>query len=202
MSAAPRKRKPTIAVRVANRLGKLAPAQVKALLEATQRLRRESGEGLRQAMREQREALAALAETVDKAALEEGTKPTLVLQRRVQNIVRAAAVQDPAALSGGTLAEEMQPAGFDSVAGIPLPRHQPKSAAAPDERRRAAEEKRRARELRIAEQVARRAAAKAQQLAQRAEQAEKSAAEARARAQEAQRAADEEAARALALRQS
>ena len=205
----PRKRKPTVAVRIANRLGTLAPEQVKALIHATGRLRKGqlegSGDDLREGMREQREALAQLSEAAGRAAVEEGVNFTLALQRRVQETVRSAATSDPEALSKGTLEQELQSTGFEGLLGAaPAPRAVPAAVKKDDEeqRRKAAEEKReQARQLAAAEKEAMRLTERADNLAQTAEAAEEHAAAARKEADEAREAAGQAAARALELRQ-
>lgn len=188
-------RKPPAALRIVNRLAGLAPAEVKALVDATARLR--SGDGLREAMADQRDALAKLADAVGRGALEEGVKPSLTLQRRVLNTVRAAAVSEPDALRHGTLAHELQPAGFEGLEGVAAPRAAPeKPKADPEEKR---EKARIARELREAERIAHQAAATARRLAEDAGRAEEVARHARGRAEEARHTAEQAAARALEL---
>ena len=114
-------RKPPVGLWIANQLARLAPDDVKALVDASARLRRAqsaggaSSEVLREAMRAQREALARLAEAAGRAALEAGPRLTLELQRRVQNTVQAAAVSEPEALREGSLEKELMPAGFGEL---------------------------------------------------------------------------------------
>jgi hypothetical protein len=221
-------RKPPAALWIANQLGREAKEEVEALIEATRALRAAQsgggGDALRDAMRAQREALQKLADAAARAAGAGGIRSTLELQRRVQATVQSAALQDPEALREGALAEELAPAGFETLLGTapaappparkePPPPGRPSgakderagaAAAAREERARAAaEEKERARlasELRAAEETARKLAAAAEKAEREAAQAEESAAKARARAQEARHKADQAAARALELK--
>ncbi len=189
-------RKPPAALRIVNRLAGLAPTEVNALVDATRRLR--SGDGLREAMAAQRDALARLADAVGRGALEEGVKPSLTLQRRVLNTVRAAAVSEPDALRHGTLAHELQPAGFEALEGVVAPRPAPEKPKADPEQKR--EKARIARELREAERTAHQAAASARRQAENAGRAEKVAREARQHAEKARHAADQAAGQAMELR--
>ena len=212
-------RKPPIGLWIANQLARLAPADVKALVEASARLRRAqsaggaSGEGLREAMHAQREALARLADAAGRAALEAGTRLTLELQRRVQNTVQAAAVTEPEALGDGSLEKELMPAGFGELldppphaAGRePLPTAKKDDLAAARARKQEqaaaqAREKERARALHAAEEEARHLDAAAGKLEEAAASLVKKAAHAREQADATRREAKAAAARALALR--
>jgi hypothetical protein len=210
-------KKPSVALWIANQLGRLSPAEVKALIEATARLRHgqsaaahgTSADELREAMRAQREALARLIDAAGRAALEAGTKLSQELQRRVQNTVQAAAASDPEALSEGTLETELQPSGFEGLLGAgptPLPTapHKDDAAAVPERKKQEAEA---ARALRKAEHEAQQLDARAKELAGAATESEREATrareradEARRRAEEARQKADAAAARALELR--
>ena len=203
-------RKPPVALWIANQLARLDPRSVEALIEATARVRKaqlsgHGGDALREAMREQREALAKLSEVAAQAAKNAQSAMTLALQRRVQNTVQAAASSEPDALREGSLLRELEPSGFEELLGAaPLPSTRTSKPDAKEERRPSAEEKARkeraARELHEAEQIARRALAEAKALEAKADRAEKTAAAARKRAEEARRAAAAAAARALELR--
>ena len=188
-------RKPTAALWIANQLARLAPDEVKALIHATERLRK--GDDLREAMRQQREALAKLADAAGRAALEAGTQPSLALQRRVQNTVQAAAATAPDALREGTLEHELEPVGFEGLAGVPMPaRREEKEKEKENEK----EKEKDAKELRAAEKAAHRLSVQAQKLERAAAHAEEVAAKAREKAKKARGEADAAAARALGLR--
>ena len=188
-------RKPTAALWIANQLARLAPDEVKALIHATERLRK--GDDLREAMRQQREALAKLVDAAGRAALEAGTQPSLALQRRVQNTVQAAAATAPDALREGTLEHELEPVGFEGLAGVPMPaRREEKEKEKENEK----EKEKDAKELRAAEKAAHRLSVQAQKLERAAAHAEEVAAKAREKAKKARGEADAAAARALGLR--
>lgn len=180
--------KPTVALWIANQLSRLAPADVTALIHATGRLRK--GDDLREAMREQRDALAKLADAAGRAAVEAGTKLTLELQRRVQNTVQAAATGAAEALREGVLEREMEPVGFEGLAGVPLG----KKAKGP-EKDETDKEKEREKELKKAEH-------EAQRLEEHARKLEEAAEAAREKADAARAEADAAARRALELRRA
>ena len=212
-------RKPPVGLWIANQLARLAPDDVKALVEASARLRRAqsaggaSGDLLREAMRAQRESLARLADAAGRAALEAGTRLTLELQRRVQNTVQAAAVSEPEALREGSLAKELMPAGFGELldhAGEPAAEPKKKEPAHPAKENEAsrkqeqaaarAREKEQARALHAAQEEVRRLEAAAQKLEEHAASLDEKAARAREQAEAARREASAAAARVLALR--
>jgi hypothetical protein len=210
-------RKPPVALWIANQLGRLAPGDVEALIEATVRLRQgqsgargASADELREAMRARRDALARLADVAERAGLEAGTKLTLALRRRVESTVQAAAAAEAESLVKGLLETELQPSGFEGLLGAASPsereivQHEiagrprkPDEAAA---RARKKEEAARAHALSQAEREAHRLDAGAKKLNQRAAAREQEATRARQEADEARRKADEAAARALSLR--
>ena len=176
-------RKPAAALWIANQLSRLAPDDVKALIHATARLQK--GDDLREAMHAQREALTKLMDAAGRAALEAGTKLDLALQRRVQNTVQAAATTEPEKLREGALESELQPVGFEGLAGVPLPK--------PLRKQEPEKEKEKQKELKKVEQLAKRLVAKAEKLERAAAKAQEAAARARSEA-------DKAAARALELR--
>lgn len=187
-------RKPPVGLWIANQLGRIAPAEVKALIHATDRIRHAqsktgSGDELREAMRAQRDALARLVDAAGKAAKEVESNFTLALQRRVQNTLQAAAASQPDQLREGLLEEELQPSGFGELAGMEI---------APP--KKSAEEKHDTHALKKAEQEAERLEAHAEKLEAAAKQAEVEALQARNAADEARQAAKSAAAHALELR--
>lgn len=108
-------RKPTKALWLVNDVARREPAQVKALVAATGRVRKAqekgaSGDELREAMREQRQALAALTAAAGDASAE----------RRVHDTLQAAAMAEPDALREARIEEELQPSGFDAVFGLEI----------------------------------------------------------------------------------
>src|SRR5258708_22198962 len=129
-------RKPSVALWVTNQLGKESRQKVDVLVDAAQKLKRAHAssdtEGLRDAMREQREALEALAQAAAALAQKIGARPTQELLRRVQDTAQTAASSDPQALREGTLAEELLPAGFDALLGTKGAPARPRPPAAPE----------------------------------------------------------------------
>jgi hypothetical protein len=199
------RRKPTAALWVANQLARAAPKEIDALITATARARHaqaaathgKGGDELREAMREQREALQKLSRAAAAAALSAGVAPNLALERRVQNTVQAAAASDPEALREGRLERELEPMGFGDLV-LESGRQPP----ADDGRQREADadRKRVQRELKKAEERAQRLAASAEQAERDAARAEETAAKLRESATAARREANEAGAAALALR--
>jgi hypothetical protein len=185
-------RKPPVALWIVNQLFRNAPAEVKALIAATGKLR--GGAGLREAMQEQRDALARLSEAAGRAALRAGTKFTPELQRRVQTTTQSAAVAEPEALLQGSVEHELEATGFEGLAGVALA---PPKRESPDDKK---EKERQARALREAEHEAEKLQAHAGKLEHEAVRAEEAAAAARKEANDARRAAAEAAARVLELR--
>jgi hypothetical protein len=182
-------RKPSAAVWLVNQMSQRAPAALEALITATDKMREiqrhgRSGDDLREAMREQREALHKLLASAPMSQ---------AVQRRVQNTLQAAAMSEPDALREGRLEHELEPAGFEAVlAG---------GVAAPKPDKHAAEEKKKLEhELRAAERKAHELAARAEQADRAAAEAEAAAAKAREHARAARAAADAAGAIALELR--
>jgi hypothetical protein len=180
-------RKPSEALWLVNQMSHKAPAAVRALIEATEKMRDiqhqgRSGDELRDAMRQQREALQKLL----------GIAPiSQSVQRRVQNTLQAAARSEPEALREGRLEHELEPAGFEAVLAGGL--------AKPD--KHAAEEKKKIeQELRAAEKKAHELEAAAERAESAAAKADAAAAKAREHAKAARAEADAAGAAALELR--
>jgi hypothetical protein len=120
-------RKPAKPLWLVNQLARRAPQHLQALIEATGRIRKAQEKGLagdevREGMRAQRAALAALTAAAGDAASE----------RRIHDTLQAAAMSEPDALREGRLLQELQPAGFGALLGAdvqPL-REPPKPHAA------------------------------------------------------------------------
>jgi hypothetical protein len=198
-------RKPAAPLWTVNQLGARAPKEVGALIDSADKMKRahRSGdtEALRTAMQEQREALRALDKTAEEAAAEIGSKATMDFLRRVQTTAQSAAAAQPEALREGTLDEELEAAGFETLLGthIGAPRHEPDEQH--HEPKHDAEAQRKAaRELRKAEESAEQLAVKAKELEQAAVRAQDAALEARRVADEARSAARKAQELAQALR--
>jgi hypothetical protein len=208
-------RRPSSALWIVNQLGRRAPRDVEALIEASQRAQRAQLHGggsdeLRDAMRAQREAIQRLLEEADKAARDAGTALTLEMQRRIQDTVQSAATAEAEALRTGSLEHELSAAGFGAllsgtaaVVAKAADRRRGFEARADEQKRRVAEKRERMlreRELQRAEQTARRLAVRAEQLERFSAQARQSAEKAQAKARESRQVADAAAARLLELR--
>jgi hypothetical protein len=175
-------RKPTKALWLVNQMARRAPGALRKLVEATGRIRAAqekgaSGDELRAAMREQREALNALITAAGDPALE----------RRIHDTLQTAAMAEPEALLEGRLDRELAPPGFEALSGLPAAPARPEKAGPEQKAPPAAERKRATRELHAAEKEAARLSAQAKSLEDDAASAQTSADEARvalARAQQ------------------
>lgn len=187
-------RKPSKALWLVNQLARRAPKELRALVEATARIREAQEKGLtgdevREGMRQQRAALQALTSAAGDEALE----------RRIHDTLQASALADPEALREGRLLEERKPAGFGALLGAELQPLQPKAAGKPHAKEKhsatsekdaakAAAEKAAARAA--AEKEAARLAAHAGSLEAAATKAERAAKEAEAESLKAAKAAE------------
>jgi hypothetical protein len=127
-------RKPAVPVFLANRLARERPLQVKKLVNGATRLadaqRRGDPAAVRKAQTELKDSIGSL---LDEAAALNGKPLSDDVQRRLTSTLRAAAV-DPA-LSGlmrrGVLADELEPSGFEALAGMQIaPAKKPPKRAA------------------------------------------------------------------------
>jgi hypothetical protein len=194
--------KPSVPAWTMNQLARQEKTAVKALLEAGAKLRKaqqealrgggKSGDVLRAAQTEEREALRDLSRRAA-AILENAGRPaSRAMLDRISASLRAAAVTEGgrSALKAGRLSGEPEASGFEALAGFELPAGRP-TATPRDElaerRRRKAELERRRREL---DKNARELAQRADRAERDAERAEAAAAEARRTAEEARREAD------------
>jgi hypothetical protein len=144
-------RKPPLPVFAANRLARVEPDGVAQLISAGERLTAAHGAGDPEALRKEQAELAdrvrALVRQAEKAAGRPLSEP---MEQRLAVLLRAAA-SDPgtaALLRRGVLAEEVEPAAFDALAGISLapsgPRPEPERKA---DRAREQEQRKRVKEL-------------------------------------------------------
>jgi len=117
------RRKPTLPVFAANRLALRRRAEVGKLLDTAERLAgaHESGDrdALREAQVELNERIRGLVNDAEDAA---GRSLSEAAEQRLATLLRAAAVDPDTAplLRRGVLAEELEPAGFDTLAGLSL----------------------------------------------------------------------------------
>jgi hypothetical protein len=204
--------KPSVPVWTANQLARREPGEVRALLRTAEELRKAqqqalAGKGtdkLRERLAEERHAVRALARLGRDILASEGRSVSDAIVERIAKTLDAAALDEGSRflLRAGRLTEELEPSGFEALAGMAVGKRPPATAdkAGPSPKRERVAEARRALQAarRAAREEARRAAA-AEREAGRAEAAAGAARDnadaARARAEAAERAvADAEAA--------
>ncbi len=149
-------RKPTVAVWLANRLVREDELDVQRLLKAGESLAKtqakvaqgQSAETFLDARREEQRALERLARTAQRLAKSEGVGRSAI--DRATQTLRAASLTDEGRrlLKQGRLTEELQPPGFEALAGMnfaPPKRHSERPSAQTEtqgDRRRALKEAR------------------------------------------------------------
>jgi hypothetical protein len=190
-------KKPSVPVWTANQLARRHPDAVQALLDAGARLRKaqeaafrgdEGRQAVRDATRDEREALRMLTRLAHELLAEEGRPVTRDATDRIGSLLRAAAVDPDTAdeLAAGRLAEEVEATGFGAVAGIaPAPSRRRKAASPKEDEGRRREEEQRRKRLEAEVKKLRRASEQADAKLERAEAA---AQQARAQADEARQA--------------
>jgi hypothetical protein len=194
-------RKPTVPVWAVNQLARRHRDLVLGLLQASEQLRAAQGGALgggdpstlRQATAAQREALQALTHRAHDLLGAEGQSASSGTIERIASTLRAAAL-DPASrelLEHGRMGEELDPSGFDALAGVPIPADaspsrtsRKREKAAADQQRRKRLEKLRA-EARKAEEAADEAERQAKNAARQAASAATAATRARRTAERA-----------------
>jgi hypothetical protein len=145
-------RKPNLPAWVVNQLARQRELDVQRLLKAGEQLagaqveaiRAPSGDALLDARRNQQHALEALAARAKEILVDAGRGPAVL--DRVLSTLRAGSLTEEgrALLKSGRLTEELEPPGFEALAGLDVP-------AAPARREKAApagEARRRVRDLR------------------------------------------------------
>jgi hypothetical protein len=170
-------RKPTVPLWAVNQLARRYPDEVRALLEAGDRLRvaqqaalRGESQELRTATADERELLRTLTQRGEELLQEAGHSAD---KKRIAGTLRAAAV-DPARrglLEQGRLSEELEATGFGALAGMEIP-SEPEPEAKPPKVPSAAVQRRREERLRKLRQgvtKAKREAVKAERAVTRAE---------------------------------
>ena len=136
-------RRPPLPVFAANRLAREEPDGVARLISAGERLAAAHGAGDPDALRKEQAELAARVTALVRRAEEAAGRPLSgPMEQRLAVLLRAAA-SDPdtaALLRRGVLAEEVEPAAFDALAGISLapsaPRREPERKAAREQKQR------------------------------------------------------------------
>ena len=191
--------KPSVPVWTANQLARREPGELRALLRSAEELRKAqqkalAGKGvadLQKRLDEQRRAVRALARLGRDILADEGRTVSDAIVERIAKTLDAAALDEGSRflLRAGRLTEEVEPLGFDALAGMSVTpakgrrtaaKAKPKGGAVADARRRLQEAQRKARER----------AREATHADREADRAESAAAKARSGAREARERAD------------
>jgi hypothetical protein len=191
--------KPSVPVWTANQLARREPGELRALLRSAEELRKAqqkalAGKGvadLQKRLDEQRRAVRALARLGRDILADEGRSVSDAIVERIAKTLDAAALDEGSRflLRAGRLTEEVEPLGFDALAGMSVTpakgrrtaaKAKPKGGAVADARRRLQEAQRNARER----------AREATHADREADRAESAAAKARSGAREARERAD------------
>lgn len=191
--------KPSVPVWTANQLARREPGELRALLRSAEELRKAqqkalAGKGvadLQKRLDEQRRAVRALARLGRDILADEGRSVSDAIVERIAKTLDAAALDEGSRflLRAGRLTEEVEPLGFDALAGMSVTpakgrrtaaKAKPKGGAVADARRRLQEAQRKARER----------AREATHADREADRAESAAAKARSGAREARERAD------------
>ena len=175
-------KKPTASVWGLNQAARREPGDVRALVRAAERLRKDPAG----ADADFRSHLGDVVREAERALAEAGHTVSQETTRRITTTARAAAASVPDELTRGVLREELEPSGFEAVAGMTAPPKRTEKAAAKKED--AATKRKRIEEARAALTEAR---AEARRLGQEADAAERAAAKARAAAEQAEEAVRE-----------
>jgi len=191
--------KPSVPVWTANQLARREPGELRALLRSAEELRKAqqkalAGKGvadLQKRLDEQRRAVRALARLGRDILADEGRSVSDAIVERIAKTLDAAALDEGSRflLRAGRLTEEVEPLGFDALAGMSVTpakgrrtaaKAKPKGGAVAEARRRLQEAQRKARER----------AREATHADREADRAESAAAKARSGAREARERAD------------
>jgi hypothetical protein len=192
--------KPSVPVWTANQLARREPGEVSALLRSAEDLRKaqeralagKGGDDLGERLGEQRKAVRALARLGRDILAEEGRSASDAIVERIGKTLEAAALDEGSRslLRAGRLTEELEPPGFEALAGMAATGARPKQPRAPGptgKRDRITGARRQVQDARHEARVRAREAAAAERDAERAEAA---AADARQAAEEARERAD------------
>jgi hypothetical protein len=123
-------RKPTVAVWLVNRLAREREVDIKRLLKAGEALAKAQSAATRErfgeARRDEQHALERLAGAARELAREEGVGAPAA-DRAAQTLRAASLTPEGRELLGrGRLTEELEPPGFEALAGMPVPPPEPK----------------------------------------------------------------------------
>jgi hypothetical protein len=184
-------RRPSLAVWTINRLAREREDHVGALLDAADRLQH----GKADAAEEVRKALGRLVHDAEQLLEEEDRRATDSTLRTVASTLQAAAGADRDALRQGRLTEELEPGGFEAMAGLAgsappqRPQQKPKEQPKRRDTRRIEEALAAVKHARERERELRREADDAERAARRAHEAADRAAKELERAEQRLRAA-------------
>ena len=187
--------KPSVPVWTANQLARREPGELRALLRSAEELRKAqeralSGKGvsdLQERLAEQRQAVRALARLGRHILADEGRSASDAIVDRIAKTLDAAALDDGARfqLRAGRLTEELEPPGFEALAGLAPARPRSRRARAAKPKDAGAAAARRA--VEEAKREVRARAREADEAERKAEHAEAEAAEARGAAKAARK---------------
>ena len=190
--------KPSVPVWTANQLARREPGELRALLRSAEELRKAQeralgGKGvsdLQERLVEQRRAVRALARLGRDILADEGRPASDAIVERIAKTLDAAALDDGARfqLRAGRLTEELEPPGFEALAGL-TPARSPRRTGAPKPKSDDAAEARR--RLQAAKRELRTRTREAVEAERKAERAETTAAEARSTARAARKRSDD-----------
>ena len=142
-------KKPSQVVLAVNRAARDRPQAAKDAAKAADRLARTQLAGKPEeyrALTKDMEQAASLLSEVAIAMVSKSGRPTDAVRRRIADHIRGALSSEEtrALLTRGMLVDEIEPAGFDAFAGMPIPK--PRSGSAAAATKRDAEREQRARE--------------------------------------------------------
>jgi hypothetical protein len=182
-------KKPTAPVWALNQAARREPGDVRALVRAAERLRQDPAG----ADADFRSHLGDVVREAERALAEAGHTVSQDTTRRITTTARAAAASSPEELTRGVLREELEPSGFEAMAGMaPPPKPSGAKRAAAAKKVDAAAKRKRVEEARSALAEARE---QARRLRKEADAAEREAARAAKAAEEAEEAVREAEAR-------
>lgn len=180
-------RKPTAPVWGLNQAARREPGDVRALVRAAERLREDPAG----ADADFRAHLGDVVREAERALAEAKVKVSQELTRRITTTARAAAASLPDELTRGVLREELEPSGFEAMAGMGPPPKRAASKKSVAKKEDAAAKRKRVEEARAALAQARGEARRLRQEADAAERAAATALAAVEKADEAVRRAEE-----------
>ncbi len=160
-------KKPSQVVLAVNRAARDRPQAAKDAASAADRLARTQLAGKPDEYRTlltEMEQAAGLVSDVAIANISKSGRPTDAVRRRVADHIRGAlsSKETRGLLTRGVLVDEIEPAGFDALAGVPIPKGRSGSASAAKKREAEREERAREKERRKAESALRKQLAEAE----------------------------------------